>query len=135
MSWYKIGTIIVIAVGVLLWIGWDIVVATNKEKGDTISEIIRFVSRHSLLVPAMLGILLGHWMIPASAYNMKWWVTLIILSILGLSYLGIDIYTYLKGFELNKESGLVNYYLRKYPIIMLQIHVIVGFLVWTWVDK
>jgi hypothetical protein len=39
---------------------WDIYVATNKEEGDTESEVIRDWSRYPAL-PYGLGALLGHW--------------------------------------------------------------------------
>ena len=41
-------------------IGWDIVVAANKQRGDTISEILLRSSRRVPIVAAAWGILTGH---------------------------------------------------------------------------
>lgn len=58
-SWPKWVTIgILIAVAVVL-IGWDIYVAINDERGDTISEILLWVGEHPIL-PFAFGVLMGH---------------------------------------------------------------------------
>ena len=41
-------------------IGWDIVVASNKERGDTISEILDKAARTVPAVAVAWGILTGH---------------------------------------------------------------------------
>jgi hypothetical protein len=41
-------------------IGWDIVVAANKQKGDTISEILLRSSRRVPIIATAWGILTGH---------------------------------------------------------------------------
>jgi hypothetical protein len=41
-------------------IGWDIVVATNNETGDTISEVLLDASRKRPIIAAALGIVIGH---------------------------------------------------------------------------
>lgn len=41
-------------------IGWDIVAAANKQKGDTISEILLRSSKRVPIVAAAWGILTGH---------------------------------------------------------------------------
>jgi hypothetical protein len=55
---------------------WGIIIATvsllglefwtlvNKEKGDTISEVVNEQSKTFLIIPLFLGILLGHWYWP-----------------------------------------------------------------------
>lgn len=42
----------------------DIVLANDDEKQNTPSEIIRWVSRYTLIVPFGLGVLMGHWFHP-----------------------------------------------------------------------
>lgn len=59
MSLNKKTTIgILIGVAAIL-IGWDIYVAVNDEKGDTISEILLWASQRPIL-PFALGVLMGH---------------------------------------------------------------------------
>jgi hypothetical protein len=41
-------------------VGWDIVVASNKEKGDTISEILLRAARKVPAVAMAWGVLSGH---------------------------------------------------------------------------
>ena len=55
----KITTWIMIAVGILLLI-WDIVVAANDMRGDTISEIARDTSYRLWLLPWSIGGIMGH---------------------------------------------------------------------------
>lgn len=44
-SWTWLVTIILLLTGTIIWVGWDIVVATNNIQGDTISEIILYYTR------------------------------------------------------------------------------------------
>jgi hypothetical protein len=64
VNWAKIVTLIVMATGAAMWIGWDIYVAINDKKGDTISEVtLSFTRRHPIilgLIMLALGILIGH---------------------------------------------------------------------------
>lgn len=53
-------TLGVMAVASSLLIGWDIVVAANKERGDTISEILLRSSKRVPLIAAAWGVLTGH---------------------------------------------------------------------------
>lgn len=41
-------------------IGWDIVAAANKQKGDTISEVLLRSSQRVPVIAAVWGILTGH---------------------------------------------------------------------------
>lgn len=61
---YKVATkktTIGVIVGTIVGLaGWDVVVATNKEKGDTISEILLKASKGTPMVGVAWGILTGH---------------------------------------------------------------------------
>lgn len=55
------GTIVLLVIGALGWIGWDIYVAFGtSEPGDTISEILLLTAQYTSLLPAALGFLMGH---------------------------------------------------------------------------
>jgi len=41
-------------------VGWDVVVASNKERGDTISEILLHAAQHVPIVAVAWGVLTGH---------------------------------------------------------------------------
>jgi hypothetical protein len=60
----KLITQILMLATVLIWIGWDIYVASNSTRGDTISEItLRFYHEHpglTLLLVGALCYLAGH---------------------------------------------------------------------------
>lgn len=71
---YSYITKVVMIVGVAAWILWDLVVATNRQKGDTISEITLAVSMLTPVLPFAVGFLAGHlfgaadWIRPAVAF-------------------------------------------------------------------
>lgn len=53
-------TLAVMAVSAVALIGWDIIVASNEERGDTISEILLHSARHVPIVAVAWGVLTGH---------------------------------------------------------------------------
>jgi len=53
-------TVAVMVVSTTALIGWDVVVASNKERGDTISEILLHAARHVPIVAVAWGVLTGH---------------------------------------------------------------------------
>lgn len=59
MDWQRTTEVIVAATAALL-IAYDIFVAANKEKGDTISEVVRDRINYPV-IPFALGAILGHW--------------------------------------------------------------------------
>jgi uncharacterized membrane protein len=59
MKWPRKVTISILIAVALLLIGWDIYVAVNKDEGDTISEILLWVSKHPIM-PFAFGVLMGH---------------------------------------------------------------------------
>lgn len=59
MRWPKKVTISILIAAALLLIGWDVYVAANKDSGDTISEVLLWVSKHPVL-PFALGVVMGH---------------------------------------------------------------------------
>lgn len=90
---------IVIAIGLILvamLIGIDIYLATDSVKGNTWSEIIRMWSKHTTLVPWLMGILTGHFLHPYDNFRavlgqpasiaVLLWLTGIV-GILGLGFM------------------------------------------------
>lgn len=53
-------TLSIMAAATVALIGWDIVVASNQTKGDTISEILGKAARSVPAVAVAWGILTGH---------------------------------------------------------------------------
>jgi len=53
-------TLGVMALSAAALIGWDIVAASNRERGDTISEILLHSARHVPIVAVAWGVLTGH---------------------------------------------------------------------------
>lgn len=117
---------ILAAIGIGLLI-FDIYLASNTEKGDTISELIGFYSLRSMLLPAVAGILIGHFWWP-TAYDISGWLTLAVLVPLGLWWFGIDMYMLATKGDLITNWGLG--FLRKWPIINVAIHTVIGHFIW-----
>jgi hypothetical protein len=62
-----IGQTLSIAIGLIITaalIVIDIWLATDRLPGNTWSEMLRELSRHTLFVPWSLGVLMGHWFHP-----------------------------------------------------------------------
>ena len=79
-------TQIVIIATVAIWIIWDIVVATNRRRGDTESEVIRDYTIYPIL-PAALGTVCGHWTLLGHSLFEDWtgfWILLGIGALLVL---------------------------------------------------
>lgn len=126
---------------ILLFLGlgliiFDIFLATNSTKGDTISELVGFYSLKSLLLPAFAGILAGHFWWYNTYFDAPWWAVIGIFSMLGLLWLVMDIHMILIAKERIIASGVLGF-LRKYPIINFSIHVIIGHLLWgqSFIDR
>lgn len=120
-----IGVLIAIFVGLIIF---DIFLAINKEQGDTISEIIAFYSSKSLLIPAMAGILIGHFWWPNT-----WWdapISIILIGFLFLFsvWLTFDIHMIISKGNVNYDGLL--YIVHKYPIINVFFHASIGHLLW-----
>lgn len=73
-------TISVMLLGIIAWIGWDIYVATNSIRGDTISEITLGVSYSWSIIPFMGGVLVGHLWWPSTVRFHKTTRLIILLS-------------------------------------------------------
>lgn len=56
----KLITTIVLAVGSVIWIGWDIFVNFNAIQGDTISEIVGTAAKSAPILAVALGVICGH---------------------------------------------------------------------------
>jgi len=96
MDTREITTIILVAT-VAIWIIWDIVVATNRRRGDTESEVIRDYTIYPVL-PAGLGVVTGHWTLLGYSMLDGWYGLWILLGI---------------GVVLVLWSGLVVHEIRK----------------------
>lgn len=59
--WWTIG---ILAVVTILLIAWDVYAATNKERGDTISEVVLAFARRHPVIPFLMGVLMGHLLWP-----------------------------------------------------------------------
>lgn len=57
-------TIGILAGVTVLLIAWDIYAAANKERGDTISEVVLGFARRHPVIPFLLGVLAGHLLWP-----------------------------------------------------------------------
>ena len=57
---WKLITQITMAVGLGIWLIWDVIVATNKTQGDTISEVTLELAKRSPLLVVVAGVIAGH---------------------------------------------------------------------------
>lgn len=65
-------TLIVLAVAVLLLGGFEVYALLNDKPGDTISEVISWLTKHplaTLLFGFGLGLLIGHWFWPMYTHD------------------------------------------------------------------
>jgi hypothetical protein len=51
---------IVLAVGIAVWVVWDLVVNFNKVDGDTISELTGAAIKSAPIIAVALGVITGH---------------------------------------------------------------------------
>ena len=77
-------TMAIIIFTAVLWIGWDVYVATNNVVGDTESEVIWNwgIAKNHLGLPLGLGALLGHW-ISERSKNIKLLYSVLLVLTLG----------------------------------------------------
>jgi hypothetical protein len=86
----KIITSIILVVTLAIWLVWDVVVATNEPKGDTISEITLATSYLALFIPAAWGVIMGHLFWPSMSLKYKWpriyvlWGWAVVLLVLSI---------------------------------------------------
>jgi hypothetical protein len=83
-------TIGILAVALAGLIGWDLYVATNMVKGDTISEVVLGWSRKVWTLPLIVGIACGHlfWPLPRPR---PIWVAIGVLAGCGIVAIVLDI--------------------------------------------
>lgn len=60
IMWTKIATAAILIVAIIVLVAWDIYVAANGVKGDTISEIALDFARRHPVIPFAVGIVCGH---------------------------------------------------------------------------
>jgi hypothetical protein len=109
-------------------ISYDIYLASNNVRGDTISEIVAHYAKRSIFIPLALGILIGHFLWPSS-WVVSGWITLSVLGVLGGTALGLDLYELFKGgiYDFTLRTFLL---IRQYPIIIFTASVFIGRLIW-----
>lgn len=56
----KTATFWIVCAAIVLLIAWDVYVAANDVKGDTISELMLAFARKHPILPFALGVLFGH---------------------------------------------------------------------------
>lgn len=126
-KWITIG---IVLITLTIWLAWDIFVASNKTMGDTITEVVRQYSKHSLLIPAMIGIVfIGHFYI-IRPWDLSGWVVVGTLLGIGLIWLGFDLEYIIRGKQSFQHNSNVLGFIRNYPIIVVVIHSIIGGVVW-----
>jgi hypothetical protein len=69
---------------------WDVFVATNPVKGDTVSEIVLAFSFKHWFLPLVLGVVCGHLFWPVVKVEDKW-VRLIVLWVIGALCFVLDL--------------------------------------------
>ena len=114
-SYTVVGLLVVLAIVLF----WDIVVATNRARGDTISEVVLFYARSSFSLPFGWGLLAGHFFWPGErwlASSSGFWTTMVI----SLAVLLVDGLT---SFE--------PWLLRRYPIVMAVPGLLIGHFLWA----
>lgn len=50
----------ILVIPLLIWLIWDVKVATNETQNDTISEVVRDLSHYLYVIPYALGGIMGH---------------------------------------------------------------------------
>ncbi len=75
---YRKATGILLIVGTILIILYDVLPAASRMLGDTISELTRFWALSWLFIPAGLGVLMGHLMGPLTWRTPGWLSALLI---------------------------------------------------------
>jgi hypothetical protein len=120
-------TEIIIVATLVIWIVWDIFVASNKTKGDTESEIVRDYTIYPV-VPASLAAVLGHWtilghrIIESAAHGL--FITLGLLAIVAVWSVLVKLGK-LRGFALEAHS-----YVARRPWIPAIIFYAIGGFLW-----
>lgn len=84
-------TALIMVIATALLIGWDIYVASNDVKGDTISEIIMVLGYNWRILPLSFGVLMGHffWNVEKRRYGK---IKAIALGVIGAFVVLADIY-------------------------------------------
>ena len=84
--WVTFAVVTAIPLGMIVW---DLVPATNKASGDTISEFVKRGSHLHMIVPAFIGVLSGHFFSPFPIL-ISGWRTIVVLSLYGCLLILLD---------------------------------------------
>jgi hypothetical protein len=114
-------TIIMVLVSAIL-VGWDLFVATNKVKGDTISEILQQIGQSHPFVPFAFGVLLGHFFWVGEPALVPWQQVAALLCSSFVCFL-VD-FLYIRGFV---DALCILYH---QPIIISLFGILCGRIIW-----
>jgi len=115
----KTVTACIIILATIGLIGWDVYVAWNDLKGDTISEITMGWAIHKPFIPFITGVIIGHLFVPGKLKS--WKEKLVKQLILWPIVIGILIWDLMTPPILLLES---------YPWIMFVVGVPLGIFLW-----
>ncbi len=119
-KWWKLGTKLAIWISTAGLIVWDIVVAANRESGDTISEIMLAWSSDLWTIPIAWGVLTGHLMWPDAKPPLPLWARL--TGLIGTGVLGILA-------DILQETAVIPDY-NVIPIIPVLAGIVLGHFFW-----
>ena len=92
----KMITSIILIITLAFWVIWDIYVAHNAVKGDTISEITLATSYIAPFIAAAWGVIMGHLFWPMKEITNKW-QKMIALGIWGAILLTLTLFQIIPG--------------------------------------
>lgn len=114
----------IMAASIALLIGWDVVVANNPWRADTVSEITLWANLRSYTLVAALGYVSGHLTWPAKNKR-PLWVVLSFSFVFAASLLLLDLLTW---------TGVVNWkalsFVRAWPPLVFLPSYVLGRLFW-----
>lgn len=88
--WAKRVTVGLLIAVIAALIGWDIYVASNGVRGDTISEITLAFSRKVITLPLALGVVVGHLLWPTTKPRPGWMSASILVAV-GVIGIVVDV--------------------------------------------
>lgn len=98
----------------IIWLVYDIIMAANGKKGDTISEVTLFYSFKNSFIPFAVGYLAGHLFWPRKKEELNIFISIGLGIVLGII-----------TFFINRLSGI-----SFYPIIWMTVGIPLGHFIW-----
>lgn len=119
-----IATKIILLIGLSVVLGWDVVVANNPWRGDTVSELTLWAVLRSLTLSVALGFVAGHLTWPATKRRPVWVVLVSGGVLLGLC-VTLDVLTLL-----GKISWSPLNFVRAWPPVSFLPSYVLGRVLW-----